>query len=260
MRSARPVRFAVITDVHANLPALDAALAAIDAAGGDFIVHTGDAIGIGPYPAETLDRLLGRSDIRFLMGNHDALFAFGLPSPRPKWASAAEEAHHRWVHAQLDPALRATVRQWPYRHQETINGRTIAFCHYARTPAQRAVEARNQPDPLLAAGFASINPGPSGGDLDRLFDDSGADLLFYGHHHPRSDLSGCARYVNPGALGCDHGTGAVARFALVTVGADRVIEVDLHAVPYDRREALAAFDERAVPGWDEILPIFFGGA
>lgn len=41
-------RIAVIADVHANLPALEAALAAIGALGCDAIVHTGDAVGIGP--------------------------------------------------------------------------------------------------------------------------------------------------------------------------------------------------------------------
>ena len=46
------MRIAVITDVHANLPALEAAVGAIHACGCDAIVHTGDAIAIGPYPAE----------------------------------------------------------------------------------------------------------------------------------------------------------------------------------------------------------------
>lgn len=78
MTDGAAVRFAVITDVHANRPALDAVLAKIDAVECGFIVHTGDAIGIGPYPAETLDRLVTRSDIRFVMGNHAALVPYAL--------------------------------------------------------------------------------------------------------------------------------------------------------------------------------------
>lgn len=177
---AATVRFAVITDVHANLPALDAALAAIDRDECDFVVHTGDAIGIGPYPAETLDRMLGRPDVRFVMGNQDALFAFGLPSPRPAWASVEREAHQRWTHAQIDPSLRDTVREWPYRITLELNGRSIAFCHYARTPEQCANEGSDHPDPLLACGFASIIAHPISSDLDALFADLPADLLFYG--------------------------------------------------------------------------------
>lgn len=150
------VRFAVITDVHANLPALDAALARIDDAGCDFIVHTGDAIGIGPYPAETLGRMLARPDMRFIMGNHDALFAFGLPSPRPSWFSAEEEAHQRWTHAQLDRGLRESVRQWPYRFTIPVDRSSITFCHYGRKTEQREQEEQDHPDALVASSFATI--------------------------------------------------------------------------------------------------------
>ena len=47
-QGATTARIAVFTDVHANLPALDAALAEIDRLGVDATYHTGDAIGIGP--------------------------------------------------------------------------------------------------------------------------------------------------------------------------------------------------------------------
>jgi hypothetical protein len=70
-------RIAVITHAHANLPILEAALAVIRADGPDAVYHTGDAIGIGPFPAEALDRLLHESGLRPFTGNNDAWFAFG---------------------------------------------------------------------------------------------------------------------------------------------------------------------------------------
>ena len=45
------MRIAVMTDSHANLPALRTALKAIRKEGCDAVFHTGDAIAIGPYPA-----------------------------------------------------------------------------------------------------------------------------------------------------------------------------------------------------------------
>jgi predicted phosphodiesterase len=77
------MKIIVMTDAHANLPALQAALAAIQAEGYDQLVHTGDAIAIGPYPAESLDLLLATPNIRFTKGNHDQWFAEGLPNPIP---------------------------------------------------------------------------------------------------------------------------------------------------------------------------------
>jgi hypothetical protein len=90
------------------------AICAIERVGCDAIYHTVDAIGIGPYPAESLDRLLHTPRVRCVMGNHDAWFAYGLPQPQPSWMSEGEVAHQRWVHAALDPALRPVVARWPY--------------------------------------------------------------------------------------------------------------------------------------------------
>ena len=60
------MRFVVVTDVHANLPALEAALTEIRGEGYDLLVHTGDAIGIGPQPAACLNLLLQTPSIRFV--------------------------------------------------------------------------------------------------------------------------------------------------------------------------------------------------
>jgi predicted phosphodiesterase len=231
---------AVITDVHANLPALEAALGAIEALGCDEIVHTGDAIGIGPFPAETLGRLLHTPRMRFVMGNHDAWFANNLPTQPPDWMDAGELAHHRWVHAQLDPGLRRIVSQWPYEIVEEVAGVRVMFTHYAR--------------PDQAGGFASIVRDPTPADLDDLFGETGADVVFHGHHHPRSDVSGRARYINPGALGC-HDV-AVARFAVLIVVRNGTNEVQLHEAPYDPAPVLRALEEREVPDRDLIRQAF----
>jgi 3',5'-cyclic AMP phosphodiesterase CpdA len=51
------VPIAVLSDVHGNLPALEAVLAEVDDAGIETIVFSGD-LAAGPLPRETLDRLL----------------------------------------------------------------------------------------------------------------------------------------------------------------------------------------------------------
>lgn len=232
-------RLAVLTDVHANLPALTAALAAIAAEGVTALVHTGDAIGIGPYPAETLDRLLHTPGMRLVMGNHDAWFAEGLPDPRPPSMGEGELGHLRWVHAQLEPSLRRVVAGWPWVVEE---GR-IAFLH----------------DGLAASGdgFAPVVPESGAADLDRLFAGYDASVVGYGHHHPRADTTGRARYVNPGALGCS--PTPVARFAILDGDETVGIGVGFRAVPYDPAPLWRAFEEREVPEQAFILEAFFGG-
>jgi diadenosine tetraphosphatase ApaH/serine/threonine PP2A family protein phosphatase len=62
------MRVAVLSDIHANLPALDAVLAALVDV--DAVWHLGDVVGYGPHPDEVVARLqeIGARGVR---GNHD---------------------------------------------------------------------------------------------------------------------------------------------------------------------------------------------
>jgi predicted phosphodiesterase len=65
-------RIALISDIHSNLPALQAVLGDIDGQQVDAIYCLGDVVGYGPRPIETLDRVMDvvRHD-RSIAGNHD---------------------------------------------------------------------------------------------------------------------------------------------------------------------------------------------
>jgi predicted phosphodiesterase len=251
----------VLTDAHANLPALAAALDALRDEGYDAIYHNGDAIAIGPHPAECLDLLLSTPDLYPIMGNHDAWFACGLPQPQPEWMSDGEVAHEHWVHAQIDPALRAVVARWPYVVQERFDGVRVTLLHFepADTPA----------------GFAPFQRDDGPEELDRLFGHhltyagepaytrelaaarEPADIVCFGHTHIATDLRGRrARYLNPGSLGCHRE--ALARF-LVLECRDGRCAVEQRAVPYDDAPLWAAFEGRAVPERHFLYRAFFGG-
>ena len=64
------MRVAVITDIHGNLPALEAALAAIEAIGVDEIYCGGDLVGYGPHPNEVC-ALIEDLGIPTIYGNYD---------------------------------------------------------------------------------------------------------------------------------------------------------------------------------------------
>ncbi|MBA3853804.1 MAG: metallophosphoesterase [Gemmatimonas sp.] len=71
------MRYALISDIHANLPALDAVLADIDARGDvDAIVHAGDLVGYSTFPNEVVRRLAERG-IAGVAGNYDSTVATG---------------------------------------------------------------------------------------------------------------------------------------------------------------------------------------
>ena len=64
------MRCAVISDIHASLVALEAVLADIDRQAVDEIWCLGDAVRIGPKPAQCLELVRSRCDV-VLMGNHE---------------------------------------------------------------------------------------------------------------------------------------------------------------------------------------------
>ena len=67
-------RVAVITDIHGNLPALEASLQGIDAIGVDGLFCGGDLVGYGPHPNEVC-RLIEDRGIPTIYGNYDYAIA-----------------------------------------------------------------------------------------------------------------------------------------------------------------------------------------
>jgi predicted phosphodiesterase len=233
-------RIAVLTDAHANLPALDVALREVDRLGADAVYHTGDAIGIGPFPAECVDRLLSRPATHLLTGNHDAWFASGLPDDDVPWMSAQEREHQQWVHAQLAPSLRGTVAAWPYASSLRIDGIRLDFLHY----------------PLDASGgFRSPQDLASAGAAEALFQLPTSTLVFFGHDHRAWNVHGATtRFVNPGSLGCS--PEPVARFALLEVRTGGSYALTLHSASYDPAPVFDALEQRRVPAREFIRQTF----
>jgi predicted phosphodiesterase len=64
-------KLALISDVHGNLPALEAVLKELDKHSPDHWLCLGDVVGYGPYPSECID-IIRERNIPTVMGNHDA--------------------------------------------------------------------------------------------------------------------------------------------------------------------------------------------
>jgi diadenosine tetraphosphatase ApaH/serine/threonine PP2A family protein phosphatase len=65
------VRYLIISDVHANLHALEATLADAARIGYDAVLCLGDLVGYGAHPGAAIDRVLALSPVGLIRGNHD---------------------------------------------------------------------------------------------------------------------------------------------------------------------------------------------
>lgn len=69
------MKYALFSDVHANLPALDAVLASIAGQSGvDATYHLGDLVGYAPWPNEVVERIAA-ARIPGVAGNYDSTVA-----------------------------------------------------------------------------------------------------------------------------------------------------------------------------------------
>lgn len=147
-------RYAIVSDIHSNIEALDAALALL--APGDVILCLGDIVGYGPNPNECVEKIRARAAATVL-GNHDlaAIDDYGLAYFNP----AAREAM-RWTQRVLAPEHTAWLNSlgYEYRMPECllVHGAPRNYFEYIldKAGAARAFAATDAP--LIFIGHTHI--------------------------------------------------------------------------------------------------------
>src|SRR5207245_4122574 len=106
------MRVAAISDIHGNLPALEAVLAEVEREKPDLIVVCGD-VASGPMPSETIELLKTLHQTRFVQGNADRGLieefdgkpTSAMPGPFADWCAAQLHRAHRHFLASLQPKV-----------------------------------------------------------------------------------------------------------------------------------------------------------
>lgn len=224
------MKLGVISDVHSNIAALDAVLAEFERRDVDEIICLGDIIGIGPFPAETVQRVMCLKNLRgCVRGNHEGYLLDGLPEKM----CAEERAFHLWEHARIGGAERAFLAALPGALSFSLNGIRIWAGHY--------------PLPGLAASHAEAAAACP--DIQ---------VCLYGHDHSRGvTVAGDRIRADFDALGCPAKLQNIARAGIIHIenGSARAEPLDIR---YDVSATLRAIHAFNYPAKDTILRIFYG--
>lgn len=104
------MKLALLSDLHANLPALEACLSDARARGATELAILGDIVGYGPHPAEVVERCreLQRDGATILRGNHDV-----LPVNPVLTGSTWADMTAAWTFKHLDDAQREWLAHLP---------------------------------------------------------------------------------------------------------------------------------------------------
>jgi predicted phosphodiesterase len=237
------LRVAVLSDLHANIQAVLACLARVDALGVDEVVCLGDVVGYNANPNEVVALLRGRG-IRCVQGNHDAMAASEEP---PSDFSGLARGAILWTRRALDADHRAFLGGLPGK---VPIGRDAVGVHGAPSHRDRYI---------LTLADAAEEFSVIGAEL------GDARVVFFGHTHlpvvlresggrvmvvwssrgagadgePATvDISGPGRYlVNPGGVGQPRDGISTAPFAIYD---DTSATVRFERVAYDIEACAAA--------------------
>jgi putative phosphoesterase len=223
------MRLAVLSDIHANLPALEAVLTDIEGRGVDGFILAGDYFGC-PYPLETM-RLLRSLDAWMIRGNSDmGPLRYQVGDAPSAWYTHRQFAILRWTYRHLDAETLDFLRSLPEQCVVEIPGTAaIRVVHGSPRDPAESIFPRRRPDTLEVALAQIEEP-----------------VLVCGHtHRPWTVQQGNRLALNPGAV-CGPLDGYVgAQYALLTwTGA--LWEAELYRVSYDVPVVQAAFEESGV--------------
>jgi len=178
------MRYAIITDIHANIFALKVALKEIDEKKPDKIICLGDIVGNGAYPEETVQFIRKRGDILCVKGNHD-LFAnlnlklFPVADCRLKM--------FEWTQKALSKSSKQFLNGLPWVLTFEDCGKKIVAFHYPKNNKNR---------------FKDLIYLPTDEQVKTLFKGLDGDVFLFGHEHTGSfsEIDG-KYYLNFGTLG-----------------------------------------------------------
>jgi putative phosphoesterase len=208
------MRIAVVSDIHANLTALEAVIADIRSTGVDLVVHGGDLMSGGPRPAEVIDRI---RDMKWpgVYGNTDEM----LWMPHRVAETLQAPDLHRIRDLVLEHTIQATLGTigderltWLKMLPRQWCGGEVAVVHAT-------------PDDV----WPIVPANASDEELDRVYSVLQSKVVVYGHiHQPFVRRLPAFTVVNSGAVSLSYDGDPRAAYALIDDG-----RVEIRRIGYD---------------------------
>jgi putative phosphoesterase len=229
-----PDRIAVITDIHGNLPALEAALARIEALGIDGVYCGGDLVGYGPQPNEVC-ALIQEHAIPTIYGNYDYAIARDLDDCGCAYVTPHDreigQRSVEWTLAHTDRAAKDFMRDLPFDLRLTVGERSVHLVHGSPRKVNEYL-FEDKPARLY----------------DRLAAAEDADVLAFGHtHRPWVREHGGVLFVNCGSVGKPKDGDPRGAFAVLDARGGR-LAVSIERAAYDADGVADAVRAAGLPG------------
>lgn len=215
------MKLLIISDIHANLAALDAIREEADK-----VVCLGDIVNYGPYPAACIERIRSITDT-IVRGNHDNAIGRDMDcrcSEKYKELSDAGKIYTKSVLSTEEKAFLANV---PVTLHMEIEGRRFLFSHGSPRGDM----------------YRYLRPDVSDKDLEGELEGVDADVVFIGHTHlPMVRKVNSVTLVNPGSVGQPRDGIPMASYAVWEDG-----NINLKRVAYDVDVTVKGLQQTNIP-------------
>jgi predicted phosphodiesterase len=231
------LRIALVSDVHGNVAALEAALKEIRRQKPDLIAVLGDLVLNGPRPVETLDaiRELASSGALVISGNTDIAVADADYAAAFPWLDEVPVSHRaaaEWAREQLTEDQLEFLRGLPAERRVTLGGELLMLACHASPGSQTA----GMPVDLDAATTMQYATRTD------------ARVIACGHTHV-ADMRELGRklLLNPGSCGYAFDGSPEACWALLTANDSEEPQGQLFRTEYDAQAVAEEVSDRGLP-------------
>lgn len=237
------MRVALISDIHASLPALDAVLAEVARRGNiDATYHLGDLVGYAPWPNEVVGRLRD-AHIEGISGNYDSTVATDYKHCGCRYEDPRQEelshVSYAWTLAHVSPETKRFLGALPFRLDLKplgghVAGPTLTLVH--GTPLNNVTYwTEDRPDSFCAKMAAAAGA-------------RAGDLIAFGHTHlPWHRFVDGIHFVNTGSVGRPKDGDWRAGFVVLEIEEKGSIDVEFARVEYDIDAATDAIHKSDLP-------------
>jgi predicted phosphodiesterase len=234
------MKYALISDIHANLPALEAVLADIARRAPDAVYHLGDLVGYAPWPNEVVALLESRG-IPGVAGNYDSTVATDYTPCGCRYEDARQEelSHlsYEWTRAHVSPNTKASLGALPFRIDLRpfgghVSGPTLTLVH-GNHALNTVYVTEDRSDDFLARMGESLGA-------------RAGDMVAFGHTHKAwHRVVGGVHFTNTGSVGRPKDGDWRAGYVMLDVGESPGVE--FVRVEYDVDRAAAAIVASSLP-------------
>jgi putative phosphoesterase len=226
------MRVAILSDIHANVTALEAVLDDLKQQNADMVYCLGDLVGYAPFPNEVIDRIQ-REAIATIMGNYDD----GVGYDRDECGCAYRDPEEQrlgdislqWTKKTVTPERKAFLRSLETEIRFEADGKRFRLVHGS---PRRMNEYLFEDRPLSS--------------FQRLAATSDADVLIFGHtHKPYTKRVDNVLFLNAGSVGKPKDSDPRACYVVLDTTGD--VTVEFRRIAYDVQNVAIAIRQSELP-------------